>query len=142
MATSRCQATTKAGKRCHSWAKYGDRCVMHAETPDAEAERADMRRRGTRKARRTQRYRQAQREAIANLKYPTPPTNIAQAKAYLAWIADNALRGLLPPAAARTATATIKEWIAAEGYNARIRELTRTIEQLQRADTAIKKSRR
>jgi hypothetical protein len=142
MPKPRCTATTKAGKRCHSWAKYGDRCVMHASTPEAEAERDLMRRRGMRKMRRTNRYRKAQREAQANLQYPAKPQTIADAKGYLAWIADNALRGLLDSTAARTATATIREWIAAEGYTAKIRDLTKRIEQLQQADATKKKGRR
>lgn len=138
----RCQAATRAGPPCRSPAKYGDYCVIHSHTPEAVAEREGMRRRGLRKMRRTNRYRQAQREAQANLKYPTPPTNIIEAKAYLVWIADNALRGLLAATAARTATATIKEWIAAEGYSAQIRDATKRIEQLQQADAATKKGRR
>jgi hypothetical protein len=69
----------------------------------------------------------------ASISPPPQPTTVEDAKAYLGWIADNALTGALDRHRAEAAVKAIQVWIRAEDYGRQIRELRKVITDLQRA---------
>lgn len=69
------------------------------------------------------------------LAFPAQPTTLDEAKAYLAWIADHALRGLISKDAALGATKALDSWMRAENFAREIRELKKQIAALAKATT-------
>jgi hypothetical protein len=64
---------------------------------------------------------------------PKQPQTVDEAKAYLGWIAENALTGALDRHRAEAAVKAIAGWIRAEDYSRQIRELRKQITDLQKA---------
>jgi hypothetical protein len=68
----------------------------------------------------------------APLTPPAQPTTIEEAKAYLGWIAENALTGTLDRHRAEAAVKAIQAWIRAEDYSRQIREIKRQLVALKK----------
>jgi hypothetical protein len=66
------------------------------------------------------------------LEFPAQPQTLDEAKAYLAWIADNALRGFVDNRQAVAATRALDSWMRAEGYASQITALTKQVKALQK----------
>jgi hypothetical protein len=64
--------------------------------------------------------------------FPTPPTTLAEARSFLSWVADAALRSIITKDAALGATKACAEWTRVEGYAKQISELQKRLAQLQR----------
>ena len=61
------------------------------------------------------------------LAFPAQPATLDDAKAYLTWVADHALRGLIGRDQAFGATKAIEAWLRVENFAREIRELRRQI---------------
>ncbi|MGH7510025.1 MAG: hypothetical protein ACREMZ_11190 [Gemmatimonadales bacterium] len=65
---------------------------------------------------------------------PAQPTNIEEAKSYLAWIAENALTGALDRHHAEAAVKAISAWVRAEDYARQIREIKQQLATLKKSE--------
>lgn len=69
---------------------------------------------------------------MTDVAFPAPPTTLAEARAFLSWVADAALRGIIGKDQALGATKACAEWTRVEGYVKQIADLRRQITQLQK----------
>lgn len=69
---------------------------------------------------------------MTDVTFPAPPTTLAEARAFLSWVADAALRGIINKDQALGATKACSEWCRVEGYAKQISELQKRLAQLQR----------
>jgi hypothetical protein len=64
--------------------------------------------------------------------FPAPPTTLAEARAFLSWVADAALRSIITKDAALGATKACSEWCRVENYSKAIADLRRQVTHLQK----------
>jgi hypothetical protein len=69
---------------------------------------------------------------VTDVAFPAPPTTLAEARSFLSWVADAALRGIVTKDQALGATKACSEWCRVEGYAKQIADLEKRLAQLQR----------
>ena len=70
---------------------------------------------------------------MTDVAFPAPPTTLAEARAFLSWVADAALRGLIGKDQALGATKACAEWTRVEGYSRQIAALLKEVAALKKA---------